>query len=191
MGLAIIGGNLLYLGWIFGSLFREYLARHQSRGTHWLAQKCHKQRNPLILAVLAIPCLVLLLLLSLMDAICCIVSCNGRHAKTKSKETPLSQIVPANLLQRQNMKLKEAIHIHMQHAKMRLKAVKHMQVAKQSADVHRMKLGMLKSCLQCVEQLFLLFAFFPPHFLRSVLFPLSSPWSQQIPTSSWKTFGDA
>jgi hypothetical protein len=53
------------------------------------------------------------------------------------------------------MKLKEAIHIHMEHAKVRLRAIRAMKVSKQTRDLHRMKLvrGHSKSSLRLEKRL--------------------------------------
>jgi|TARA_B110000090_G_C13253884_1_gene397571 hypothetical protein len=94
----------------------------------------------------------------LFDAFKFVCSCGGRvgpWARRKQKEIPLSQVVPANLMKRQRMKLKEAIHIHMEHAKVRLRAIKAMKVSKQTRDLHRMKLvrGHSKSATRLEKRL--------------------------------------
>jgi hypothetical protein len=157
LGIFIIALNVLYMLWLCGSLVREYLARHQSRWTQLISQKVQTD-NPIMLCVLAFPCLLVLIFMLLFDAFKFVCSCGGRvgpWARRKQKEIPLSQVVPANLMKRQRMKLKEAIHIHMEHAKVRLRAIKAMKVSKQTRDLHRMKLvrGHSKSATRLEKRL--------------------------------------
>jgi len=140
MGLSIIGFNILYILWLSGSLFREYLARHQSKKTQWLAHKCHT-KNPIVLCILAVPCFVLLVCIKTFDMLMYPVRfCCESNAKKQNKSKPLSQVIPQNLLKRQKMQWKEAIHHHVAHAKIKLKTLKTVKQSKLDSDIHKMKL---------------------------------------------------
>jgi hypothetical protein len=141
MGIFIIGVNVLYMLWLSGSLFREYIARHHSRGTEWLSRNCHT-KNPIILCMLSVPCFFILLFITMFHGAIYIVTCGDRFgpwATKKKKELPPSQVIPKNLLKRQRMNLREAIHIHVQHARVKLKSMKQLEMAKQTRNLHRVK----------------------------------------------------
>ena len=142
LGFIIIASNILYMVWLSGSLFREYMARHHNKTTNWISQHLHTE-NPLVLCLLSVPFGILLGCLSIFNVCLSIFTCGhrfGPYARKKIKDVPLSAVIPEDLLKRQKMKLKEAISFHLEQAKIIVKTMKHFKRSEETLSVRKSKL---------------------------------------------------